>query len=81
MSITKLSNVESLQSLFFYLLKDANIKMKSLKVEKSKLIEKFIGLQFNMEDYKIATLEAQETFNVVAFKIEHLRGRYKDLQS
>jgi hypothetical protein len=55
-------------------LKHANKKMKSLKVEKSKLVEKFIGLQFNMEDYKIATLEAQETFNVVAFKIVRLQG-------
>jgi hypothetical protein len=55
--------------------------MKSLKAEKSKLVEKFIGLWFNMEDHRLATLEAQETFNVVAFKVEHLRGQYKDLQS
>jgi hypothetical protein len=55
--------------------------MKSLKAKKSKLVEKFIGLRFNMEDRKLATLEAQETFNVVAFKVERLRGRYKDLQS
>jgi hypothetical protein len=38
-SITKLSNVEALQSLLFDLLKDANHKMKSLEVEKSKLVE------------------------------------------
>ncbi len=36
-SITKLSNVEALQSLLFDLLKDANHKMKSLEAEKSKL--------------------------------------------
>ncbi len=65
--------VKNLQLLLSDVLKNANYKIRSLEGEKKKVEEKFIGLLFNMEDCKIATLEAQKAFNKVESKVKHLR--------
>ncbi len=42
------------------LLKLAQVKMSCLELEKVKLDEKFINLLLNMDDCKVATIEAQD---------------------
>jgi hypothetical protein len=43
-----------------------------LEDERKKVVKKFIGLWFNMEDRKTATLEAQKAFNKSKLEVEHL---------
>jgi hypothetical protein len=55
---TKVIKIEDLQLLLSIVLKNANCIIKNLDGEKKKVVEKFIGLWFNMEDHKTSTLEA-----------------------
>jgi hypothetical protein len=70
--VTQLTRIKDLQLLLFNVLKNGSYKINSLEGEKKKVAKKFIGLSFNMEDYKTTTLEAQEAFSKVELEIEHL---------
>ncbi len=72
MSAIEVIRVENLKRLLSNVLKNANRKIKSLKGEKKKVVEKLIGLRFNMEGYKTTMLEAQEAFNKVKSKVKRL---------
>jgi hypothetical protein len=68
-STTKVIKIKDSQLLLLDVLKNANCKIRSLEGEKKKVVEKFIGLWFNMEDHKTTMLEAQKVFS----KVEHLQ--------